>query len=222
MNDMENTKDIAKDVLKWQRYIIRKTYGVYYALWAGLITIFTFSPYFIFNVFNSKYSVILLIITYLLAESLGFWFTRKIFRKTNRTIEFNSALEKNKNNSKKRNPWKLGILIIIIISAVEYALAITAKDLVGYIFYSLLGASILYLLIGIILYISLKGIFNNIPLEGKLASFSLIGGGLVNLLPSLYFGFPLWVLTSIIIILTWLFSSIFALYYAPTELIDND
>ncbi|WP_216604234.1 hypothetical protein, partial [Acidianus sp. RZ1] len=87
---MENTKDIAKDVLKWQRYIIRKTYGVYYALWAGLITIFTFSPYFIFNVFNSKYSVILLIITYLLAESLGFWFTRKIFRKTNRTIEFNS------------------------------------------------------------------------------------------------------------------------------------
>ncbi|NON63308.1 hypothetical protein, partial [Acidianus sp. RZ1] len=108
------------------------------------------------------------------------------------------------------------------ISAVEYALAITAKDLVGYIFYSLLGASILYLLIGIILYISLKGIFNNIPLEGKLASFSLIGGGLVNLLPSLYFGFPLWVLTSIIIILTWLFSSIFALYYAPTELIDND
>jgi len=207
-------EEIATQALIFQRYIFRRAWGTYYAVWSAAFTVFIFSN---LLPFQSLVPSGLLWITYaVLYGGVGLaagFATISIFKNAHRTISLRKIVGTYRETEGRRYAlmwfWWLGLYAIIFLS---------------FAFFPREALSILFALlftIEIYIYYSLKFSFQeSIPIEGKIAlasyGFCILFSFFASLFTNDFVPFGIvWGIT----IAAWLFSALYALRRASDELV---
>lgn len=219
MNNNEYVEFFSKinnEIIQVNRYIMRRAWGEYYAVWAMSIFLFSFTPLAFSHISNP-----LLFLLYPIFDSVV-WITAivlssRIFSRSGRFYEF---MESNRLVMTRKNRKYLVIIPLLIISFV-YLISFLVNPRIGYtLFLSIL------VLIDFSVYRGLTRSFSRIPLEGYVAIISflisiflsfLISLKMNDLRFSLYFSMA-WIPA----VISWIFSSIYSFYKAPEELIGHE
>lgn len=207
---------IARHALIFQKYVFRRAWGIYYAVWTTAITIFTFGYRLPFSaLFPASVAWIPYALLYAgvgtLAGIASFW----IFGSAWRTLKLRRVV----GEPNKRLRRKYFLLIVLWWAATYAAIGISFTLFEVHAFTVLYGA---LFLIEIFLFYQLRTSFpNSMPPEGKIAlasyGFSSTLSLVVSILginPVLYT--PLWIVT----IAAWFYCSVYALRHAPDELVE--
>src|SRR5579875_1578527 len=208
----DKIKNFADDLMRIglraliiQRFILRRAWGVYYAIWAISFTIFFFLPI-INNYFQVNDNYLLNYIEYILALTIAGITTWYNFSKTYKILTFKKIFETTNNNKLRRKYWIFWLLYSIVLSIVIYY----------YWILSLLYISLL--VIPIINLFSLKRTFDKIPFEGLLSNSSFFIACILSIVIMQYFAndilYAIWAIESFI----WGFSGFYAIYQAHEEL----
>jgi hypothetical protein len=207
---------IARHALVFQKYVFRRAWGIYYAVWTVAITIFALGYLIPFvSVFPASIAWVPYALLYggvgLIAGVASFW----IFASAWRTLELRRAV--GEHNEKLGRKYIL--LIALWWTAMYAAIGISFTFFEGRAFTVLYGA---LFLIEIFLVFQLRACFpNRIPTEGKIALASYgfsstlsLAVSVLGLDPVIYT--PIWIVT----IAAWFYSSLYALRHAPDELVE--
>jgi hypothetical protein len=207
---------IARHALVFQKYVFRRAWGVYYAVWTVAITIFAFGYLFPFaSLFPASLVWVPYALLYggvgLVAGVASFW----IFASAWNTLELRRAVGENKEKLRK----KYVFLIALWWGAMYVAIGVSFTLFEGHAFTVLYGA---LFLIEIFLVFQLRASFPyRMPSEGKIALVSYGFSSSLSLVVSIL-GFdpvlytPIWIVT----IAAWFYSSLYALRHAPDELVE--
>ncbi len=212
-------KSIAEKSVRYQVYIMRRSWGVYYAIWAIAFIIFSMSPPFIFGTFRGLALIIIYVACYGLTWYTAGYFTYRIFSKNKKINELKKIIGMKTNLSKRLlRPYLFGILI-------SFVLILVAGILSG-----IWWESILFLILMYISYLILRNLsnsFEKIPMEGYVALIFFIGSTVAStslpiILRGSYLGYYLSSVSWVPAIVAWLFASFYALYSAPLEMAGID
>jgi hypothetical protein len=207
-------RSASERALTFQRYIFRRTYGIYYAVWALAIASFLILPFAVSPFLGtSDLSWIAFIMAESAAGLAATFVSIRNFGKAARTVALRNAL--NRRQPIERKYW------LIIAWWVAFYIAIV----LSFFIFRLGALSLVYgLLISVdaFVFTRMRRIFlGNIPIEGKIAIAVFGGSALASFVLSILgtsefiSGFP-WIAT----IVAWLFSSLYALKHAPDELVE--
>jgi hypothetical protein len=207
---------IALHALVFQKYVFRRAWGIYYAVWTVAIIFFAFGYLIPFvSAFPASASWVPYALLYggvgVIAGVASFW----IFGSAWRTLELRRLIRER--NEKLRRKYVL--LIALWWTAMYAAIGISFTFFEGHAFTVLYGA---LFLIEIFLIFQLRACFpGGLPTEGKIAlasyGFSSTLSLVVSVLgldPVLYT--PIWIVT----VAAWFYSSLYALRHAPDELVE--
>ncbi len=201
---------IAERALTFQRYVFRRAWGIYYAVWAAAITVFSFIGYLplsqsdVWLVFPLFYGGV-----GLLAGLASTW----IFSNALRTLRLRRVLAKDEGRGHRKY---YGILLgwwVTFYALIGASFAFFATHAMSILFASLFSVEIF-------IYYQLKLSFSNkMPFEGKLAlisyGFSTTFSFVVSIFSNNTTLFSVaWGTT----IIAWLFCALYALRRAPEEL----
>lgn|SRR5487761_112706 len=207
---------IAHQALSFQRYVFRRAWGIYYAVWTVAIAVFTFGYQIPFlSEFPANVAWIPYAILYggvgTIAGLASFW----IFGNAWRTLELRRAVGIREEKYRRKH-----ILLIILWWVAIYAvIGISFTLFEGQAFTVLYGA---LFVVEIFLFYQLRASFQDrLPTEGKIAlvSYGLsttisLAVSVLGLNPVLYT--PLWIIT----IAAWFYSALYALRHAPDDLVE--
>jgi hypothetical protein len=204
---------VGERALRFQRYIFRRAYGAYYAIWAFAILVFQLLPYAIFSLFGPTIATYLVI--GIASVSIGILATVvsvRSFGEAARTVALRHVLYPAESIKSRYGPFILLWAAFIGIFAIGFVSSVLT-------FFSLLNG--LLLLLDIFIVTQLREAFpHDIPLEGKVAVVAFGGSALSSFVISFLNVSPLLTnLSWIVTVAVWLFSSLYALRRAPEELV---
>ncbi len=220
--DSDNIIKINRRVLNFERFMIRRAYGLYYLVWAIAILEFLGAPVIILHYSSSLTDfIIIYIIGYIITVFTGVTLSRNIFSKVFKAYKFiNGATYKGA--KKIYYLYAVMIIIIIIIFSYFFQKSFFFQGLYVYIINGLL------FVFGLQLFKFIKLTFEKIPPEGYIAFYtyniSAAGSILFFIISSevfktlVYYSFVPW----IVALFGWLFSSYYAIYHAPDEVVNNE
>lgn len=208
---IEDIERIAERNLAGQRFLLRREWGVDYAIWA-LVMAYSLFLSNIADLFSLKGNMaqIVNVIAYIVVVSVAILVIFRTARKWGRTVRLRSVLS---NGQKRRPIYLIWVLLIFIASGIANVF------LPGYaqvIFYANLVP------ITFVLYYTQRRIFpGRLPVEGVLATLTLSISTLSSLAIAVL-EIPgkdaiisvIWTFT----FLAWFFASLYALFHAPDEL----
>ncbi|KJE48625.1 MULTISPECIES: hypothetical protein [Acidiplasma] len=213
---------INKRILGFEKFLLRRAFGLYYLTWSMAILGFITFPYILFNIYHKYvYYLILYIIIYLIIVFLGINLSKSIFRRAYRSIKLKSGYRAPK--FRKINYLYMIIIIIILLSFAYFFQY-------NYFYYAiaLYTVNILFFFLGFKILGYIKISLDNIPLEGYIAFYTYISSALATILffifssfylgNYVYFSFDFWIIS----VIGWMFSSFYALYHAPDEVVSNE
>ena len=200
---------IGQRALRFEEYVLRRAWGVYYAVWA-LAFIMYFSVPSIINIVSpslvsNPYPYFL---GYGLVGGSAGWATYLNFEKVYRTIRLKRALSGGRQVNRRLGfaAWSLIGTSFFLLFFVPYRLLGLKGLSVGYL-------GLIYVVVWI--YTALKRTFTSFPLEGVLAMASLASScvlSVYSILEEQYFVEEAsWLLTTLV----WVFCALYALYHAP-------
>ena len=201
---------IAERALTFQRYVFRRAWGIYYAVWAVAITVFSFNGYLLLSQSDARLVFPLLYGGVgLLAGLASTW----IFRNAPRTLRLRRVLAKDEGKGHRKY---YGILLgwwVAFYALIVASFALFATHALSILFASLFSVEIF-------IYYQLKLSFSNkMPFEGKLALISYGFGTTFSFVASLFSNnTPLFGIAWGTTIVIWLFCALYALKHAPEEL----
>ena len=204
---------VGERALRFQRYIFRRAYGAYYAIWAFAILVFQLLPYVIFSFFGSTIATYLII--GIASASIGILATIvsvRNFGEAARTVALRNVLYPTESIKSRYGLFILWWAVFIGIFAIGFVLSVLT-------FFSFLNGFLL--LLDIFIFTQLRNTFpHDIPFEGKAAVVAFGGSALSSLVISFLNVSPLLTnLSWIVTVGVWLFSSAYALKHAPKELV---
>lgn len=210
--EVETLKLLALKALKFQHYILRRAWGLYYAVWSLSFILWMLLPYSV-SVFYPNAGFYAYLFAYSLPGLVGMVVASWIFGKARRTIELRSLTfgrERRKKLASAINliPWLL--FFAIIISALVFS-----RSTFYYVYSGFL------VIFDYFIYKALKYSFERIPLEGYIAiatftSSIAITAIALNFTRSYYIINLGWAIS----VVGWLFSSIYSLYHAPESMVE--
>ncbi|WP_337860681.1 hypothetical protein [Ferroplasma sp.] len=214
-NINKNLKEVGLKAINIEYYLFRKTYGVYYAIWAAAIFDFLFIPYPIIYFLKGTALSIAYLIGYTVPTIIAVAATSKIFKKTYRLLSLRYAITGLK---PKKNKSFLTAMIFIFLFLMVIVFSLGGNFLI-----SIIIEIPFFIFFGIMIYVLLKRTFIKLPLESLIALFSfwfsIIASILAVIIFRVEFYYSLaWVPT----VVCWLFASIYGLYHAPESLEVNN
>ena len=210
---LEQLKLTGKRALAFDNFVMRRAWGVYYAVWAVAITLFVFISNLISILVPAGLQWIAYPVVYVLIGVLATLSVSSSFSKAGAAIHLRRSLYGEKQEG-RRNFYFYFLGWLVLISAMVL-ISIDFQSYVGFIVLTgFLSAIALYV------YASLKKHFGRVPAEGRLAvgvfAFSTIGGitaAAITNNPIVYELF--WIPT----IASWLFAALYTMYKAPEDLV---
>jgi hypothetical protein len=205
---------LAQRALIFQNYIMRRAWGIYYAIWAIAITVFLSLP----TLVQSFVPIAMIgwpiyATAYSLVGCMAGIATFRLFSGAGRTI----ALRRVVSREEQRRYWFIPLLwVLAFYSIVGSAFAFSAVHAMAILFVSILS-------IDVYLAYALKRTFQRITFEGKLAVASYGFGALVGLSTTFLIDLPFLNMYSTLVWgavpIVWVFCSVYALYHASEELV---
>jgi hypothetical protein len=201
---------VAERAISFQRYLFRKTYAVYYLIWAVALTLFALLPPFFEVSFGHLQGGTYDAISNAAIITIATIFTIRNFGRLKRT----NLLRKVTKGFRSRRSW-YSILIVWWMSSVFIIPISFGSSL-------FLGYTVLYLVlatIAVFIYLNLRDAFaDSIPVEGKVATLSYLLGATSSYIISIM-GLNLlaaipWLVTSLL----WYSCSIHAFMHCNDEL----
>lgn len=200
---------LGQRALRFEEYLLRRAWGVYYAVWAFTFLMFFSIPSVVYvispSLASSPYPYFL---GYGLAGGLGSWATYVNFQRVYRTTRLRRAL-----SGTKRVSRRLRFLALVLIWVSPFLLFFVPYQILGF-----RGLSMGYLVLIYVaawIYISLRRSFTSFPLEGVFAIASFTSACILSVysvLEAQYFVLQTtWLVTTIV----WTFCALYALYRAP-------
>jgi hypothetical protein len=219
----QGTEDIAQQLIcvgnravTMERYLLRRAWGIYYAIWALSILFFIYIPVFL----NPIKSVVLqdfaFTISYGIVIAVASYFSGLTFRKIARTAKLQRALSKPPKLSLKDLMLKYSVLIVLFLLVILLA--------TGF-FRSLHGVCLEAAILAIIPFYIYRGVsqsLGKVPVEAILAIgvflFSDLGSAVSIILTRGAYYYPeFWVPT----VIAWFLASIFSFANSGEELLHN-
>jgi hypothetical protein len=213
----KNLKETGIRAVNIEYYILRRTYGVYYSIWAAVFFIFISAPFIIIKYLTGINKILAFIAVFIFTGIIAFVATANIFNKAFKLISLKYTLK-----GIKVNKFRQVLLSLIFYIFMVILISISFSILSGA-YIQLAVMEIFFIYIDIIIYISLKRSFIKIPLEGMIATYSYTAGIILGIALALvfrtefYFAIA-WLPTAI----CWMFSSIYGLYHSPDYLDAGD
>lgn len=210
LNELE---EIGQKAIVFRRYVLRRAYGTYYAIWALAIFSYLLVPAVVYSSVGfftwSSIAVAAADIAIGIAATIV---TGKNFRKNARTAALRRAL----NPTQGRRGYNFAVLwwaAFITVVALSYLFS-------GFAAYFLLYG--LLLLLDAFLYTWLRRNFpDRVPPEGVLAVVAFAAGAISSLSLSSAAGYSVFsALPWSVVVAVWLFASIYAFKSAPEELVE--
>ena len=223
MDNLDSDKiiQINQRALNFERFILRRAFGLYYLVWALAILEFIGTPM-IFEHFYSNLTdfIIIYLIGYFITVIIGISLSRRIFLKVFRTYTFKY---KTKYKDKKKIYYLYPVLILlIIVSSYVLQRPFFFQGLYVYII------NFLLFLFGFRLLKYIKISFEKVPPEGYIAFYtydiSAVGSILFFIISSelfknlVLYSFIPWALA----LFGWFFCAFYAIYHAPDEVVNNE
>lgn len=227
--DSLDIRDINKRVISFQKFIIRRAYGLYYLIWTLALFDFLIFPSILSSGYltvNYEYAYIIYAINYVIVLYIAIKITKKIFSIASKTHK----LEYGKINKKFR-PLNFPLInYIYIITTVLLLILFAYFFQKGYFYFAvyLYSVNVILFAMGFSIRKYIKLSFKKMPLEGNVAFYTynisaagtilffIISSFLIKILVD--YSFLIW----FIAMFGWFFSSFYALYHAPDEVVDNE
>lgn len=202
----------AGRALVFQSYLIRRAWGVYYAIWAAALVTFFVFPASVAAAYPSLPPVgeLLYYLPIVVVVVLAIWATSWSFGQTFRALRFRQALR-----SEAPRHWHF--YIVLAVGLAIFAL-VTWVAFVN----SFAGLLVLDACLGVVnlwILVAVRDAFSRVPPEGTIAvgtyAISVVGSAAALLLThsQSWFG-AFW----IVAIIGWAFSAVYALYHAAEEM----
>jgi hypothetical protein len=207
---------VGRRAIRFQNYVLRRAWGVYYAVWALAIFLFEFVTYstsVLAPVYG--YNVVFYIVVYTVIGGLAGWVTMVNFSKAWKTIRLRRALAHPKCSTEAPKITRFFAIFLGYFAGFYLANH----------FFGVSGEALTYVLlfsIPVFVYFWLRRSFEKTPIEGILACVSYGSASLVSAYSVVA---HLDVMTTVawsITIFAWVFASIYAFYRAPEELVNQD
>ena len=207
---------IGRRALRFEEYVLRRAWGVYYAVWALFFSVLFIIPSVIGlvapSLTDSPYPYFL---GYGVAGGLAGWATYLNFEKVYRTIRLRRALL---GGTQARRSLKIGGWILIGVS--NFLLFLVPYYLLGFKGLSVGYLGLLY--VGVWIYTALRRTFTDFPLEGVLAIASFASSCLLSIYSILEGDYLITETSWLLTMLVWVFCAFYALYHAPEMLVYDD
>jgi len=202
----------ADRALTFQSYLIRRAWGVYYAIWAAALVTFFVFPALVAEAYPSLsflgeityYALILAVL------GLATWATSWSFGQTFRALNFRRAVHR-----EGPHHWHFYLFLTIGLATFVAILAVAYLSS----FAGLLALDAALAVINIWILVAVRDTFARVPPEGSIAvgtyAVSVVGSATALVLThsQSWFG-AFWVVA----IIGWSFSAVYALYHAPEEM----
>jgi len=203
-------EELAERVLGFQKYILRRAWGIYYSVWSFATLSWMFLPSIIEFLYPHAPSLSYFV-AYSIVGIIAGAATARIFSNARRTLVLRRIV------SKVRRPKRT--LIYRMWWLPFYGFIILAFIFVKPYFYTLL--MILLVSVDLFVYYELKASFSRIPPEGLLAIASFAASIALGLYASLVSNsYLLFGVDWLPMVLSWLFCSLYALYHAPDYMVE--
>ncbi len=216
--------NINKKVINFERFIIRRTYGLYYLIWALAFSGFEIIPIIVLGFYYNKNLMelyILYFIAYFIIIIIAVKLSKNLFSKVYKTYKLKYGyIKKNSNNKKYFYVFTAMLIIVIFLYFFE-------RQFFYYgLFVYLINISTVAMDIKIHGYLKLS--FDKIPFEGYIAVYSYLLSSLLTMVfftfsvfffkGIVYYSFTMW----FIAVIGWFFSSFYAIYHAPDEVVCDE
>ena len=208
-------EEIGQRALTFQRYIFRRAWGAYYAVWATAFVIFIFGGQLpIGSLFPQNLASVPYIALYIATGWGAGLATASVFNNAHRAMPLRRAMGSVRGWGGRR--WALMWV---------WWVAFTALATISFAFFQAGAPVILYALLSpveVFIYYSLRISFGErMPLEGTLALISYGACIALSILASMFaggfaFSEAIWGVATLV----WVYCSLFALWHAPGELVD--
>lgn len=205
---------IGRKALVFRRYVLRRAYGTYYAVWALALSLYLLIPEAIYLEFGSSFwnSAAAAAVGMAVAFSAMVMVSRN-FKQNARAMRLRKALHPGSGGqgSRSNTAWWWGALIVLFFLSYVFQSLV-----VSFLFYGIL------VLTDVLIYGYLRRSFpDGVPFEGILAVATYGVGVAASFMLALLTGSPLLpALPWTIVIAVWLFASIFSFKRAPEELVE--
>ena len=223
MDNLDSDKiiQINQRALNFERFILRRAFGLYYLVWALAILEFIGTPLILEYFYsNLTYFIIIYLIGYFITLVIGISLSRTIFLKVFRTYKFrHQGIYKD-----RKKIYYLYPVLILLIIVFSYVLQrpFFFQGLYVYII------NLLLFVFGFRLLKYIKISFEKVPPEGYIAFYtydiSAAGSILFFIISSelfknlVLYSFIPWTLA----LFGWLFCAFYAIYHAPDEVVNNE
>lgn len=223
MDNLDSDKliQINHRALNFERFILRRAFGLYYLVWAFAILEFIGTPVIFEHYYsNLTYFIIIYLTGYVITLVIGIGLSRKIFLKVFRTYKFRYG----KIYKDRKKTYYLYPVLIVLIIVFSYVLQrpFFFQGLYVYII------NLLLFVFGFRLFKYIKMSFEKVPPEGYIAFYtydiSAAGSILFFMLSSeifknlVLYSFIPWALA----LFGWFFCAFYAIYHAPDEVVNNE
>jgi hypothetical protein len=203
---------IADRALTFQYFILRRAFGVYYAIWAGAISVFVVFPAVVSIVYPTFSGWVLAVYYAMIAAVLlgAIWATSWTFGQTYRTNRFRDARTHRKIAGSYFVPsLAIGVAIFALVVAIALLSSIAG----------LLVLDVCLAGVNLWLLFTVRRVFPRLPPEASIAvgtyAVSVVGSAVALVLTKNQTEFALfWVVA----IVGWTFCGLYALYHASEEL----
>ncbi|MEM0288140.1 MAG: hypothetical protein QXG05_08255 [Nitrososphaerota archaeon] len=211
-DEVEALRIVAERALKFQQYILRRAWGLYYAVWSLAFILWVFLPYSL-SIYYPAAGAFPYLVAYTTPAIIGMAATTWIFKRAKATIELKKVAGRIEN--KKRPFYRRNYIYFLLFLAILSSAIIFPR----HIFYLIYIAFLI--LVDFEIYWSLKDSFQKIPAEGYLAVLTLaLSISLTAIAFILLESFVLLFLGWIPSIAGWLFCSLYSLYHAPESMVE--
>ena len=219
--DSEKIIQINQRALNFERFILRRAFGLYYLIWALAILEFIGTPLIFQHIYsNLTYFIIIYLIGYFITVIIGISLSRRIFLRVFRTYKFrNRRIYKD-----RKKIYYLYPVLILLIIVFSYLLQrpFFFTDLYVY------SINVLLFVFGFQLFKYIKISFEKVPPEGYIAFYTYIAsaaGSIIFFIISselfkslVLYSFIPWTLA----LFGWFFCAFYAIYHAPDEVVNNE
>lgn len=213
---LEQLRLTGKRALAFDKFVMRRAWGVYYAVWALAISFFIFLPNVILYLVPINLTWIVFPVSYMAVGILATFGVSRNFSNAEAAINLRKSLDGYKPVSNRNFyfyllGWSALIALLVVLS-------VNFQTGIGFI---LITVALSF--IDVYVYSSLKRHFVKVPAEGKLAvgvfAFSTVGSLFGAALTQAQFVYDiLWVPT----IAAWVFAALYTLYKAPEDLVKSN
>lgn len=202
-------REVGERALSFQRYIFRRTWGVYYAIWSAAFIIYILSGLLPLGGSWILYAILFTVIGW--GAGMATWW---IFRLAQRTMLLRIAV--NGKRQKKKGMvflYRLWPVALTVLACFSFAYLHTQAFIILYL---MLSSVVLYL------YYGFKASFGEkTPFECKIALFSFGISIILSVIASSIFGHSnltavIWSAESAV----WMYCALYALWHAPRELVE--